>query len=238
MSETTDLEPDTQVCRYRTTNDYHYMPIGEGRFLIPLQSVLDVLAQNGAESHNVTKFSACHEYVAESRLVLDGDASGGASAAKATSKTPPPLPVGVRLPLALLNPIDTRTAAAGDAVSAKVTKAVRAPGSNVILVAAGAIAHGRLVQMRHQIDSGQFLIAIHYTTLEQNGVAAPLSIRLDRELRAEEQSKNRLSTRGTEFSLPQPAPTGENGSWFVLPAAAGNVVMRAGSESKWVTVAN
>ena len=46
------------------------------------------------------------------------------------------------------------------------------------------------------------------------------------------------STRDTEVSLPQPAPTGENGSWFVLPAAAGNVVMRAGSESKWVTVAN
>ena len=101
-----------------------------------------------------------------------------------------------------MTPVDTRTAAAGDAVSAWVTKAVRARGSNEILVAAGAMAHGRILAMQHQIPPAQFQISIGYDTLEQNGVVRPLTLELERDLKVEEsRAGNGFATHGTEFSL-------------------------------------
>ncbi len=134
---------------------------------MPRKSAFDTLSPDASETHSVTTFSACHEFTAESSLVLDDEASTGA--AKAAPKVTGPLPPGLSLTLALLVPIDTRSAAAGDAVSAKVTSAVRAPGSKEILVPAGAVAHGRILQMRHQYSTSQYLFSIRFDTLEQKG---------------------------------------------------------------------
>jgi hypothetical protein len=118
---------------------------------------------------------------------------------------------------------------------AKVTKAVHAQGSDEILVSAGAIVYGRILQMRQEFESGHFLIAIRYDALEQNGTAAPLAVRLDRELKAEQaQSKNRLASRGSEFALPTPAA--ESGTWFTLTPVDGHAAVAAGTETKWITV--
>jgi hypothetical protein len=235
VTETADLAPETQACRYRTATDYHYAPIGDGQYLIPIKSALDGLFPNGTD-HSAMVFSDCHEYGAVSSLILEGDVPR--SAAEVAPKAAQPLQPGLQLTLALVSPIDTRTAAAGDSVSAKVTKAVRAPGSDEILVAQGAVAHGRILQMRHEIASAQFLISIHFDTLEQNGAMGPLTVRSDRELKAEQaQTKNRFASRGTEFGLPAPAPASETGSWFTLSAADGRATLAAGSESKWITVA-
>jgi hypothetical protein len=169
----------------------------------------------------------------ESSLLWDPDAPR--AAANASPKSAPPLPPGISLTLALANRIDTRTAAAGDAIMAKVTKAVHAQGSDEILVSAGAIAHGRIVQMRQEFATGHFLIAIRYDSLEQNGTVAPFAVRLDRELKAEQaQSKSRLPSRGTEFSLP--APITEPGTWFTLTPMAGHATVTAGTATKWITV--
>jgi hypothetical protein len=234
--ETDQLSPETQMCRARTAIDYHYVQIGNGQFLVPSKSAFDTLSPNANETRSVTTFSACHEYAAESSLVLDDETS--TAAAKVAAKTAAPLPPGLSLTLALLAPIDTRSAAAGDAVSAKVTKAVRAPGSDEILVAAGAVVHGRIVQMRHQYSTAQYLISIRYDTLEQKGAVSPLSIELDRELKLEKaRTKNGFANRGVEFSLPPPAASGESGSWFAIPAGMGGYVMPASSESKWITLA-
>jgi hypothetical protein len=234
VSETAALPTEAKACRYRTSTDYHYETIGNGRFLIPQHSDFDVLLPNGNEDRSAIVFSGCHEYQAESSLSFNPEES--MPAANSAPKSAPPLPPGLDLTLALANSIDSRTAAAGDAISAKVAKAVRAPGSDAVLVAAGAIAHGRIVQMRQELETGHFLIVIRYDTLEQNGSVAPLSVRLDRELKAEQaQSRNRLSSRGAEFSLPSPGV--EPGTWFTLASVDGHATLAAGSETKWITVA-
>ncbi len=232
--ETAQLLPESLMCRARTNTDYHYALIGDGQFLIPRRSEFVTLSPNGNETSSVTTFSACHEFSAESSLVLDDEAS--TSAAKVAPKTAAPLPPGIFLTLALAAAIDTRTAAAGDAVSARVTKTVRAPGSNEILIAAGAIAHGRLLQMRHQYSSSQYQFSIRYDTLEQKGAVSPLSIELDREWKMEKsRTKSGLAKRG-EISLPPPGTTGQAGGWFAVPAGLGGYVMPAGFESKWTTL--
>jgi hypothetical protein len=233
VSETADLPAEAQACRYRTSTDYHYQPIGDGQYLIPLKSDFDVLLPNGNEDRSAIVFSGCHEYGAQSSLIVDAEAP--LAAAQSTPKPAPPIPPGLSLTLALANPIDTRTAAAGDAITAKVAKAVHAPGSDDILVTAGAMAHGRILQMRQEFETGHFLIAIRYDTLEQNGTVAPFAVRLDRELKAEQaQSKGRLTSRGTEFALP--APAAEPGTWFTLLTEDGHASVAAGTETKWITV--
>jgi hypothetical protein len=232
--ETAELTTDTQMCRLRTVTDYHYAQIGNGQFLIPRKSEFDTVAPNASETRSVTTFSACHEYAAESSLVFDGQAP--AAAVKAAPKTAAPLPPGLSLTLALTAPIDVTAAAAGDAVSARVAKAVRAPGSNEILIAAGAIANGRILAMQHWYNPAKFQYSIRYDTLEQNGSVSPLAIQLEGELSAGQHSSNRLSTRGTEFSLSPPVTTSETGSWFAVTARSGGYVVPVGFESKWVTV--
>ena len=234
VSETADLPSDARACRFRTSTDYHYQPIGDGQYLIPSRSDFDVLFPNGSEDHSSIVFAGCHEYGAESSLIVGGEAE--AATAISTPKSAAALPPGLSLTLILVNAIDTNTAAAGDAVTAKVTKAVRAPNSDQILVAAGAIAHGRITQMRHDIATRNFQIAIRYDTLEQNGTVGPLSLRTMHEFKAPQAPSGKgFATRGTEFALP-PAG-GDSGAWFTLSAIDGHASMAAGSETKWTTVA-
>jgi hypothetical protein len=235
-SETAELTLDTQMCRGRTTTDYHHVPLEGGQFLIPSTSEYDTVSPNAIETHSIATFSACHEYAARSSLAFDYEPSAASPEAgvKVVLAAAAPLPAGLSLTLSLLTPIDASSAAAGDAVSAMVTRPVRAAGSKEILVSAGSIVHGRLLEMRHQYGTSHFLYSILYDTLEQAGAVSPLAIRLDRELRDERLAQDGFSIPPSEFSL---APPAEAGSRFVVPARSGGYVVPAGSLSKWVTVA-
>jgi hypothetical protein len=225
------------MCLARTVTEYHLAPVGEGQYLIPSRSELDVISPGARETHSLSTFAACHEYAAESSVTFDSEIP--AAAAIAAPKTVPVLPAGLSLTLALAAPIDLSIAAAGDAVTARLVKAVRARGLNEILIAAGAIVHGRLLDMRRQYDTSQFQYAIHYDSVEQNGSLQPLSIRLEREaLIVPQRTSSLYAIRGSaEFSLPPPTGTSESGSWFMLPTAVKPHIVAAGNESRWVTVA-
>jgi hypothetical protein len=232
--ETDELPIESGMCRARTDTTYHYAQIGDGRFLLPLKSEFDTLSPNQSETRNLIAFSACHEFTAESNLVSDDPASPSTSKPAAASASP--LPPGIELTLALLSPVDTGTAAAGDSISAKITKAVRATGSNETLVPAGALARGRILQLRHQYRSGDLQILIRFDTLDRDGVVSPLFVRLDRDLKpAGARTKEGFASRGTEFSLAP--PSSDPAGWFTIPAKGARYVMPAGFESKWITVA-
>ncbi len=231
--ETDPLPEETGMCRARTDTAYHYAQIGDGRFLVPLHSEFDTLPTSLGETRSRIAFSACHEFTAESSLVSDDQASP--AALKPAPVPAVPLPRGLELTLALTTPIDSGTAAAGDLISAKIVHAVHAAGSKEILIPAGAVAHGRILQMRHQYKTASFELLIRFDSLERNGSATPLPVRLDRDLKpAKGRTANGFATRGTEFSLPP--PSGDPASWFTFAATGARYVMPAGTESKWVTV--
>jgi len=235
LAEMTDqLPPEGHMCRARTSVDYHTVPIGSGQLLIPRRSELHTLSPDTSETNSVTTYSACHEYSVESSLRFD-DADDPAGAAKIPAPSPIHLPPGVTLTLALVNPIDAGTAAAGDPVTAKVSRAVRGKDAKEILVPAGAIAHGRILQMRRQHTSSQFLISIAFESLEINGSVSPISVQLERELKAEKRNENEIHSRLPGFSFPPPS-SGEKGSLFAMPAKSGGYAMAVGFESNWITL--
>jgi hypothetical protein len=217
VEETDDLPAEASMCRVKTSTDYQFTHVGDGQILLPLQSVLETQRGKANRTSSVTRFSACHEYLAESTIRF-GDEDVGAKATAGGPKTAAPLPAGVVLTLALTEAVDTRSAAGGDPVSAKVVRAVREAGSNTILVPAGAIAHGRILQMRRLYRASEFMISIRFDSLESSGVVSPLSVR----------STGRAVRLG-------PVGSDEAGSWFSFPSK-GEYVMKAGFESSWVTV--
>ena len=220
------------MCRARTRIDYHYTIIGGDEFLIPRDSQVDTLTANANETSSITTFSGCREYAANPSLRFDSPESG--SARQPALPAPALLPPGLSLTLALTDSINPLSAAAGDAISAKLTAPVRDPHSDQILLPAGAIAHGRILLMQHQYSSSRFVISLRFDSLEGTGVVTPLSLKWDRELKAEK-SAARFRKRGPEFSLP-PSETRETGGYFWVPATRGVSVLPAGFKSKWITV--
>jgi hypothetical protein len=232
--DTDELSLATRMCKAQTANDYHFMTIGDGEFLIPRRSELKTFDTNGNQTDSVTEFSGCHEFTAESSLLFDGpDPAAGVS--KPTPTRAAALPSGISLTLALLTSIDSSKAAAGDAISATVVTAVRRPRSNQVLVPAGAIAHGRILRMRQELSSEQIQVSIRFDTLETQDSLSPLSLRLDPDRKAERRTSSGLMTRGTEFSLPPPLSK-ELGSLFEFPARKGAYVVPVGFKSRWITV--
>lgn len=75
---------------------------------------------------------------------------------------------------------------AADRLRVEVAEAgVRAKGSQEVLVPAGAITRGRLLELGYQFSTSEFVISIRFDTLEMNGAVSPLSVRLDQELKIE-----------------------------------------------------
>ncbi len=223
------------MCRAKISTDYHFMPIGDGEFLIPRRSEFRTFDTDGGRTDSVTEFSACREYTAESSLRFD-DQVTSVGTISTTPQRATALPPGLSLTLATVGAIDLGTAAAGDPISARVVHFVRAPGSKELLVPVGAIARGRILVMRHELRTSEFQISILFDTLETKGAVSPLSIRLAREIKAENRNPRGFSTRGTEFSLPASASP-ESASHFVFPARRSVYVIPSGFQSKWTTVA-
>src|SRR6185437_3405474 len=121
---------------------------------------------------NLTTFSNCREYQAESQVVFEGSPAAGQEPAAPASWASLALPIGLPVRLALEAPVDTDNAAAGDPVSARVITAVRRPGTGAVLIPAGAIAHGRLTRVeRHLQPKPYFLVAMSFNRLDWQGVS-------------------------------------------------------------------
>jgi len=223
---TDELPPETEMCEAISTLQYERVRIGDGDFLLPRESELHIVRRDTQETTNVTKFSSCREYHAESTVRFGDEPEAGGSGAKPGDEQRGSLPEGVSLTLAFTAPIDTDTAAAGDWITAKVTSAVREPKSKRVLVPAGALARGRITRMRHNLGwQPHFLISILFETLEINGEARPFTARLDR---SEEPPMVRTTVA---------RPPAGDASTLVFVTPKDRYVVPAGYSAKWLTVA-
>ena len=207
------------------------MHIGDGDVLLPRQGQLNIVMDNAQETNNLTTFGECREYQTESELHFDASPDVDSAVAKPVVRGAVALPIGLPVVLALSAPIDTGTAAAGDLVSAKVVKPVRRPGTNETLIPAGAIVRGRLTRVeRHLLPQPYFLIAMSFNRLARGDVSSPFAAKYDssKELAHELGAELRSRGRGLEF-------------WdvgtFLFPSSKPSIVLPAGYESKWATLA-
>lgn len=149
--ESSELPEKSGGCLTSTTVDYRMVSAGSGKFLLPVKSTTRMVSFGGRETHISAAYAACREYQGEATIHFD-DLPGGVEI-KAAAAPPLPLPPGLPLSLALAEPIDTDTAAAGDIVRAKLRGAVHDPKTKTILIPKGGIVQARIVRIYHALSS-------------------------------------------------------------------------------------
>jgi hypothetical protein len=228
---TLELPPDAPFCRAATILDYEPLHAGDSDILLPHQSQLEIALRGGLETRNITTFSNCREYQAESEIVFDTSAATESTATRNFGRGRVALPIGLTVTLALVSPIDTATAAAGDPVAATVVKPVRRPGSAEELIPAGAMVHGRIRRVEHHVSSKPyFVIAMAFNRVEVNGAVSPFVVRSEVDAGLARELGANLAMRETGIRF-----------WgvgtFLFPTTKGHIVIPAGFESKWFTLA-
>jgi len=228
---TGELPPDAPFCEAAATLDYYGVHVDDSDILLPRQSQLEIVLQNGPETRNVTTFSNCREYQAESEIVFDASADTESAATGSAGRGRVTLPIGLPVTLALAGPIDTATAAAGDPVAANVVKPVRRPGSTEALIPAGAIVRGRIRRVEHHLlPRPYFLLRLAFNRVEVQGVVSSFVARSEADAELTQELGANLEMRGS-------------GIWywgvgtFLLPTNKSSIVIPAGFESKWFTLA-
>jgi hypothetical protein len=228
---TVDPPAGAAFCQAASTLDYRRVHIGDSDLLLPRQAELQIELKHGPETHNITTFSQCREYQAESEIVFDQSANAAGAAPQSAERGRVSLPIGLPVTLALDGPIDTDSSAAGDPVDAKVVKPVVRPGTSEVLVPAGAIVRGRIRQVEHHLlPSPYFRIVLAFNRVEVNGAVSPFVVRSEPDKGLAEKLNANLQLRDT-------------GIWywgvgtFLFPTNKPQLVIPAGFESKWFTLA-
>jgi hypothetical protein len=175
---TSTLPRETSMCESASAVDYQQVQIGSESFPLPRHAESRDVMVNTQETTSVITYSGC----AAELPPLD-----------APVKSRSTLPENYHVVLAFDDAIDTTTAAAGDVVSATVTKDVIARDgfSFRTLLHAGTRVHGRILsigsypmlarqqKLQTTIPQNYFAIAISFDVAEIDGVASPLQIKFD-----------------------------------------------------------
>jgi hypothetical protein len=192
--ETALLPPAAGTCTTNTTIDLAMTAIGDGTFLLAKGARQRFIGRDASEALNTILFSNCREYRGDSTISFDtGDTetAPGPPVAGAPPQLLAPKPIaipgGLEFTLEFEGPIDTRTAAAGDPVSARLVSALR-DRLGKTLVPAGARVQGRL--LRVQVFHGpkaEAIVVFRPATVEAGGVRTAFFAKQDliRELRQE-----------------------------------------------------
>jgi hypothetical protein len=165
--EADEFPADEQMCRVEDVMEYRRAKIGDGDFLLPETSRMTVQFTNDGESRNETTYSGCREYVGETKISFGDDALGNVAAPERVKK-PQRLPPGIRLQIGLQSRIDSKTAAAGDAITGVVLRGERAKD----------IVHGRILRMEQDVSPiKRWVVAIRFDSIEHGGVEQAMDLR-------------------------------------------------------------
>jgi hypothetical protein len=232
---TGELTTTTGHCEATTSVDFSRMRIGSREYLLPRESVLETIRRDAAEGRNITRYGSCREFAGESTVRFEGleETTGRGAAAVAVA-----FPGGVRLTVALLDDIDTATAAAGDAVRARVVKSAPQRGNRGPALPAGAVIYGRLLRVAHSLTYERcFSLVIVFETVETGGRLLPFAAIPDHAMVLTESTTVVQKTPTTMHVWSSGRRTGARGGTFVFPTDAPNMVIPRGTESQWITVA-
>ena len=176
----TDPFPEEEnACEVEDTLEYRTQVIGTGEFLLPELATMRVLFRDGEEAHNETRYANCREYVGQSTIRFDEAEEAGSRVKPAASPRGPlpPLTSGVRLKIALSEPINTATAAAGDAVLGLIVGDVKGRKSGVVAHSNDRV-RGRILRMEQSMyPSPRWIVRLRFDAIERNGETRAVNLK-------------------------------------------------------------
>ena len=233
--QTDPLPPELKVCRTNTAMDYTRVQMNGGDVLLASEATVRMLGTDGHQSQNRTAFKGCHQFMGESKLIFDEQpADGNISASTATKMKIVELPKGLKLPIALTQTIDPTTAAAGDVVTGRLSRAIKDSGSG-LTVPKGVKLSGRILEIiTYQTPQGANLeLALKWESMEIDGAIHPLRLAV----RSALSGSSRISPQHGHFpEIRAMARSDEPGvGFFLFPLAVTNYKIPIGFEAEWET---
>jgi hypothetical protein len=229
---TDPLPAELEMCFAATTLDYTQVRMNNLDFLLPSETNMRIVNTDGSESRNRTEFTGCHQFLGESKLIFDEPAAMSAAGSDAKFEDAP-LPSGLEVSVALAQSIDSATAAAGDPVTGKLTKAIKDPVSGAVM-AKGTKLNGRIFELRSSYGLGTAVeLGLKWESMELNGVNHSVELSL--------KSAVAGSAKNAEVHVRWPAPAVDSGAdpgvgYFDFPEVRKHYQIPAGFEAEWVTL--
>jgi hypothetical protein len=141
---------------------YARVRIGNSGALLPRQGEMQLTHLNGSASRNVFEFTACRAYQTESAISFEPPAPAAAVKPQVRETD---LPAGLLVPVVLETAIDSKAAALGDPVRARVRADARRDGN--VLLPAGAVIAGRIRRLeRKSVGTPYFVIGVELFEVE------------------------------------------------------------------------
>jgi hypothetical protein len=155
--------------------DDRHADIGGNTFLLPQSAELRMVGDGNSESVNQTRFTACRQYLGESKLSFTDPAPESATPVVVKVIDLPP---GIMLEVSLDTPIASASSAVGDPIAATVQRAAKSNGA--VIVPKGAVLHGRITLLRRQnIERGAYALGLDFSDFEFPGAKGTLHVELD-----------------------------------------------------------
>ena len=150
--------------------EYARVEIGGSQFLLPQSSELSMIETNGAESRNQTRFGACRQFAGESVLTF-ADIPRSLNPATKPPVKEIELPENLMVELTLETPIDSATAAVGDAIKARLRHNLKV--HHEVLIPKDAELTGHIVRLER--SNRTYILEIAATAIDFDGGHAGLS---------------------------------------------------------------
>lgn len=162
----------------RTVTDsieYGRVKIGDGDFLLPVTAETVMVSLRGEASRNRIKFSGCHEFTGESKLIFGDAGDAGDGLGDVTVKQEVRLPRNVELTVRLTADIDLDNAAIGDPMTAALYSDVKVKGK--VALPKGTAVLGRIVRLERFPDFT--VVGFIFQDAESGNLHAALDLTFD-----------------------------------------------------------
>jgi hypothetical protein len=175
--ELNQFPPHTQISAGTVVSDYAVHSISDHAAFVPANSTMRLLFKQGQLAVNEMQYTNCHVFQAESTLHFgDAPQPNAAALARSIAEQLPPLPKNRLVKLALNAPLDSSTAATGDAVEARVVKSLKGKDGRTI-IPAGARAHGRILRLiQYSSPYNSIELVLRFDSIESEGQTVPLRL--------------------------------------------------------------
>ena len=162
------IAANTESLHYRRTR------VGSADFLLPRDDEVTIRDENGTDNRNRAEFSACREYGSESSISFDAQPEAAPEAPQGPAEIQ--LPAGLQLDLALSSPITSQDSAVGDAITARLNRAVTSAAGNI---PKGALVSGRVRGLEQYLEPYKyFLVTLEFSSVAVEAKRAIFQARL------------------------------------------------------------
>jgi len=217
-----ELASELAMCSVESQLDYAQVKLHNVDFPLPSEVNMRIVGAKGTESDNRTVFTACHEFVGESTLIVGEEKTDGP---RVPAQPDIELPAGLTLTVALTHKIDPATAAAGDLVVGRLRREVLVPGTG-LTIPPGTKLVGRITELLEQYDFENVMtLGLKWESIEFSGIKRSLRLALHSDI------------PGTaKMDEVQTKSVGGEGL-FILIDVPGKYQIPAGFAAEWVTLA-